>query len=85
MSRYINMNSSYFSRLFKNQVGISFSEYLIKARVNKATEYLKFTKLSIEEIADLTGFKNVSYFYKTYKKIEKLTPGDVREEYLNKK
>jgi two-component system response regulator YesN len=78
MSEYIKMNTNYFSRLFKKEIGMSFSDYIIKKRVEKATYFLKYSGLAVEEIAFLTGFSNVSYFYKTYKKITGKTPKEIR-------
>lgn len=78
MSEYIKMNTNYFSRLFKKEIGMSFSDYVIKKKVEKATYFLKYSGFPVEEIAFLTGFSNVCYFYKTYKKITGKTPGEVR-------
>lgn len=78
MSKYINMNTSYFSRLFKKQTSMTFSDYLIKKRIEKATYSLKYSQISVEEIAESVGFMNISYFYKTYKKITGQTPRETR-------
>jgi two-component system, response regulator YesN len=78
MSEYIKMNTNYFSRLFKKEIGMSFSDFVIKKKVDKATYLLKYSGFPVEEIAFLTGFSNVSYFYKTYKKSTGKTPGEVR-------
>ena len=68
MSKYINMNTSYFSRLFKKQTSMTFSDYLINKRIEKATYSLKYSQISVEEIAESVGIINISYFYKIYKK-----------------
>lgn len=78
MSEYIGMNASYFSRLFKKETGMSFSDYVIKKKIEKATYLLKYSELPVEEIANLTGFTNVCYFYKAFKKVTGKTPGDIR-------
>ncbi|MBC8060812.1 MAG: response regulator [Clostridiaceae bacterium] len=78
MSDYIKMNTSYFSRLFKKEIGMSFSDYVIKQKIEKATYFLKYSGLSVEEIAFSTGFSNVCYFYNSYKKVTGKTPGEVR-------
>jgi two-component system, response regulator YesN len=78
MAEYIKMNTSYFSRLFKKEIGMSFSDYVIMKKVKKATYFLKYSGLSVDEIAYLSGFSNVCYFYKTYKKITGNTPGETR-------
>lgn len=80
MAELVNLNSSYFSRLFKREVGINFSDYLIRKRINRATELLKKTDMSVEEITKAVGLEQPSYFYKLYKKITDKTPGEVRNE-----
>lgn len=78
MSNYINMNSNYFSRLFKNEMGISFSEYLLTKRINVATDLLKNSDFPIQEITRTVGFESTSYFHRAYKKVTGITPGDAR-------
>jgi len=78
MASLVNMNSSYFSRLFKSEVGINFSDYLIGKRIEKATNFLKKTEMTIEEITKAVGLEQPSYFYKLYKKVTGKTPGEVR-------
>lgn len=79
MASYINMDTSYFSRLFKKEVGISFSDYILKRRIEYATTLLTHSKLSIEEITKQIGIINISHFYRMYKKITGKTPKEVRE------
>jgi YesN/AraC family two-component response regulator len=79
MSKMVNMNSSYFSRLFKAEVGINFSDYLIQKRVEKAIWFLKETDISVNEITKAVGLEQPSYFYKLFKKMTGKTPGEIRE------
>jgi two-component system response regulator YesN len=80
MACFVNMNSNYFSRLFKNEVGISFSDYLVNRRMEVATELLSNSELSIEEIVEAVGIESISYFYRVYKRITGKTPGDIRNK-----
>lgn len=79
MASMVNMNSSYFSRLFKNQIGVNFSDYLIGKRIEKSTCYLAKTEMTIEDITKAVGLEQPSYFYKLYKKVTGKTPGEVRK------
>ncbi|MDD3334065.1 MAG: response regulator [Eubacteriales bacterium] len=74
----IYKNSSYLSRLFKQTVGVSFSDYLIQARIQKATQLLEQTDLPVEEVALRVGIENLSYFYKFYKRETGRTPRSSR-------
>lgn len=71
---FVYKNSSYLSRLFKQSMGVSFSDYLISARIRKATELLEHSSLPVEEIAARVGIDNISYFYKFYKRETGRTP-----------
>ncbi|TCL62275.1 AraC family two component transcriptional regulator [Hydrogenispora ethanolica] len=82
MAKYVNMNSSYFSRLFKTEMGVSFSDYLIQRRMERASVLLANSESSIDEIAKTVGIENPSYFYRVYKKITGKTPGKVRNQSL---
>ena len=82
MASYANMNSNYFSRLFKNEIGLSFSDYIMRKRMSVATDLLGNSSYSIEEIARAIGIGSISYFYRAYKKITGNTPGDVRSKNL---
>ena len=80
MAGLVSMNSNYFSRLFKNEVGVSFSDYLVSRRMEVATELLSNSALSIEEIVKAVGIESISYFYRVYKRITGSTPGDIRNQ-----
>lgn len=71
---YIYKNSSYLSRLFKQHIGMSFTDYLKGQRIEKATRLLADLSLSAEEIGEQIGIDNVSYFYQFYKRETGKTP-----------
>lgn len=80
MAKYVNLNCSYFSRLFKDQTGVSFSDCLKQKRLERATDLLINTELCIEDIAKAIGIENSSYFYRFYKRETGHTPGDIRRD-----
>lgn len=65
---------SNFCKIFKNTVGTSFHRYLNGYRIKMAKYYLKNTKLSINEIAELTGFSDAKTFRRVFKEFENMTP-----------
>jgi len=79
VSKHVNMNSSYFSRLFSKELGMNFSDFVLEKRITRASELLSNTKHSVDEIASMVGIESVSYFYRIYKKMTGKTPGDVRK------
>ncbi len=69
----------YCSRMFKVYFRNSFKKYLIDVRLEKAKELLILSNLSIEEICVKSGFNDIGYFSKSFKKKFKLPPSKIRK------
>lgn len=78
VSEYIHLNPQYFSRYFKNQVGINFIDYITKLRINKAKNLLISTDKSIKEISLEVGYTDATYFSKVFTKHEGISPHKYR-------
>ncbi len=63
------INSSYLSRIFKKDTGISFSEYLTKIRIKNATDMLQIQDYKAYQLAQAVGIPDPNYFVKCFKKI----------------
>ncbi len=73
-----------FSHVFREEMGLTFINYLTKTRINKAKVLLKETNLSLSEVACKVGFSDQSYFTKVFKKIESITPREFRTNKYSK-
>ena len=71
LSKLLNLNQSYFCRLFKQATNSTFIEYLNFVRVCKAEKLLFTTNKTVSEISMDVGFSSVSYFNRVFKKIKK--------------
>ena len=71
-------SADYFGRLFSATVGISFSEYLMKAKISKAKLLLDTSDYTIEHISSLLGFYDCAYFCRQFRKIAGITTGEYR-------
>ena len=74
----------YLSKLFKQETGMCFQDYVNQERVNRAADLLLFSDLSLPEIAHYVHFPNQSYFGKIFKKVKGISPGSYRDRYKNR-
>lgn len=74
----VHLSPTYFSKLFKNEMKCTFSEYLSALRVEYSKELLLHEDLPLVEVAGLVGFKDQSYFSKVFKKLVGASPGEFR-------
>jgi len=79
MAKNFNVSTGYLSKLFLEQVGENFTDYLNMIRVNKAKELLKTTDKKVYEVADEVGFNDSYYFSSWFKKIVGVTPTTYRD------
>lgn len=79
VSKAINMNPYYFSKLFKEETGVNFIDYLTRIRIEHAKMLLKNDRLSIKEVCVNSGYSNPNYFSRIFKKYVGKTPTEFRE------
>ncbi len=77
-AKLVNMSESYFSHLFKSEMGMSFINYVNKMRVEHAETLLRETNGRISEIALEVGIDNPNYFSVLFKKITGKSPNEYR-------
>ena len=74
ISALFNLNSRYFGRIFKEQEGIEFSNYVNQIRICKAKDMLRKKHVTISETALLCGYDDFAYFSRVFKKICGVSP-----------
>lgn len=74
-----NMSLSLFRRLFHEQYGVSPVQYRNRLRLQRAREFLAEGSCTVSEAAYASGFENVGYFCKSYKKAMGETPQETRK------
>ena len=79
----LHINPSYLSRRFGEELGVSFSDFLLNYRIKMAEVLLvKNRHWSIQRIADETGFNSQHYFSTAFKKVMNKSPKDYRNDHL---
>ncbi len=78
VANLVYYSKSHFMKFFKMYTGKGFTEYLNDYRLNHAAQLLGTTDTSLMEIAANSGFENLSYFNRMFKREYGITPGKYR-------
>ncbi|MEM9807346.1 MAG: AraC family transcriptional regulator [Cyanobacteria bacterium P01_D01_bin.56] len=73
LSLQAGLSKFHFSRLFKQSIGLTPHKYLVKRRIERATQWLKQGQ-SISQVAYQLGFSDQSHFTRTFKQVKGKTP-----------
>lgn len=74
----VNLDSKYFSVLFKRSIGVSFKDFLNETRLNCALKYLKSSNMPVTEICYSCGYGSISSFNRAFKKEYGISPREYR-------
>lgn len=80
VSREVDISPYYFSKLFKQEEGTNFIEYLTNVRMQNARKLLTNPGCSIKEVCAQCGYGDPNYFSRIFKKYEGVTPSEYREK-----
>ena len=80
VANFLELNPAYFSRIFKQKMGVGFVDYLAEVRIAKAIELLQNSNMNISEIAEEVGFIRSRYFTEIFKKRKGMTPSEYRNK-----
>jgi AraC-like DNA-binding protein len=79
VAQLCGMNCSTFSRCFKKEQGMTFTEYLAQYRINKATKLLQNSNALVSDIAYTVGFQDPSYFARAFRRMTGKSPTHCRK------
>lgn len=79
IAKIFHYNEQYLGRYFKKETGKSFSDYINLRRLRKAQHLLENSDDTVIAIANKSGFNNVTYFNRIFKKIHGTTPTEYRK------
>lgn len=78
LAKTIGIDRTYLYKIFKQETGLSPEQYITDFRLKKARDFLKLTPYTISQIAYSTGFKDVCYFCRVFKKHQGMSPKNFR-------
>jgi YesN/AraC family two-component response regulator len=83
-ARRMNYSPNYLTKVFRKETGVNFSDYLADYRMKMAKRWLIDTDMKISEIAEKLKYNTPANFIRYFRKMEGTTPGQYRENYMNK-
>lgn len=75
------INKYYLTKIFKETYGTTINSYIIAKRITRAKQMLRFTDMTLEEIAIAVGMNGGNYFSRMFKKIEGISPREYRKQW----
>lgn len=85
LAELVYLNTDYMSRIFKKEVGISLSSYILQKRVEEAKKLLSGSSLPINTVSLYVGYSNFSYFTKMFKENTGYSPLEYRRNHLQQR
>jgi AraC-like DNA-binding protein len=80
VAKAVNTSTFYFCKMFKKVVGINYTEYLSRIRIEKSKNLLLNPNLRVSEIAFEVGFQSLTHFNRVFKKILGQSPTQYRSQ-----
>ncbi|URN95635.1 MAG: AraC family transcriptional regulator [Candidatus Pristimantibacillus lignocellulolyticus] len=77
-AEHVHLNPYYFSKVFKQQTGETFIDYVTNIRIHHAKQWMTNKDLSLKEICYLVGYNDPNYFSRVFKKVVGKTPSEYR-------
>lgn len=79
LAQICGYSTAHFMNFFKKSLGLTCMEYLIQFRLKQACDLLDHSNLTVLEIAQQTGFNNLSNFNRQFRKYHQQTPSQYRK------
>lgn len=79
-AEHVNLSPYYFSKMFKNESGENFSDYVTERRIAKSKELMTDVNVSLKEVCYLVGYKDPNYFSRVFKRVTGATPTEYRNQ-----
>ncbi|MGG1876710.1 AraC family transcriptional regulator [Paenibacillus cisolokensis] len=76
VSSKVFISAKYLSRLFKEELGMTYTDYITSQRMERAKTLIESNHMSIEQVAASVGYGTAAYFIKKFKEMYGCTPGN---------
>ena len=79
IAKAVNISPTYLSRIFKQEIGVSISEYIRRRKIDMAKNLLRFTDYSLVDIANMLSYSSQSHFIQQFRSSTGMTPKVYRD------
>jgi two-component system, response regulator YesN len=76
----VGMSTAHICRIYKQDTGNTINETLLSKRMEQARQLLTDSSLSVNAVSEKVGFTSSSYFYRAFKKVNRVTPNEFRRK-----
>lgn len=81
----VSLSPYYISKLFKEQLGLNYIDYLTECRIERAKSLMCDSELSLKEITFEIGYNDPNYFSRVFRRVYGITPTEYRKMLINNK
>lgn len=75
------INKYYLTRIFKEAYGLTISHYVLSKRITRAKQLIRFSDMTMDEIADAIGMSDANYFSRAFRKVEGISPSEYKNQW----
>jgi two-component system, response regulator YesN len=75
----VGLSPQYLSKVFKEETGMNFIEYVTEKRIQRACFLLREGTGNVKEVSHMVGYSDVNYFCRIFKKVTGVTPGQYKD------
>lgn len=83
VAEQVYISPKYLSKIFKEETGMAYSEYVTNQRMERARELIAKQEFTIEQVASTVGYRTSAYFIKKFKEIHGCTPKTFMRSLMN--
>ncbi|MBD5133680.1 MAG: response regulator [Clostridiales bacterium] len=79
IAQHLGLSEGHLSHLFKKETDYTLLNYLTRYRIHKAMELLRDCRAKVYEVAEQVGYKDITYFSATFKKLVGVSPSEYQD------
>ena len=79
IAQHLGISEGHLSHLFKKETDYTLLNYLTRYRIHKAMELLKDCRVKVYEVAEQVGYRDITYFSATFKKLVGVSPSEYQD------